>query len=50
VQKNGGKRTHQMWQRDDYPTALWSAEMIWTKIRYIHRNPIRAELICIVVL
>jgi putative transposase len=42
AQKNGGKREHQVWQCDNYPTALWSAEVIWTKIRYIHRNPIRA--------
>lgn len=42
AQKNGGKRTHQMWQRSNHPTALWSAKVIWEKIRYVHRNPVRA--------
>jgi putative transposase len=40
--KNDGHREHQIWQRDNYPTGLWNAEVIWTKIRYIHRNPMRA--------
>jgi REP element-mobilizing transposase RayT len=39
---SGGNRKYQLWKRNNYPTALWSAEVIWKKIRYIHRNPIRA--------
>lgn len=39
---NGGKRNYQLWQRSNYPTMLYSANVIWTKIQYIHLNPVRA--------
>ncbi len=42
AKKNSNNSKYQMWIKDNYPTALWSAEVIWAKIRYTHRNPVRA--------
>ncbi|MBK7343687.1 MAG: transposase [Saprospiraceae bacterium] len=38
-------RTHQFWQEDNYPTALFSDKVIWNKINYIHQNPVRAGFV-----
>lgn len=43
--KTGDGRKYQVWQRSNHPTILWSAEVIWQKIRYIHRNPVRAKYV-----
>lgn len=42
AKKLGDGRKYQFWQSGNYPTALWSAEVIWQKIHYIHRNPVKA--------
>jgi REP element-mobilizing transposase RayT len=38
-------REHQFWQKDNHPIALWSQEVIWQKLNYIHLNPVRAGLV-----
>ena len=36
---------NQVWQESFKSLALWSGWLIWQKINYIHRNPIRANLV-----
>jgi putative transposase len=38
-------RAHQIWQQSNHPIALWSQEVIWQKIVYIHQNPIRSGIV-----
>lgn len=45
AKKTNDGRKYQAWQRSNHPTALYRAEVIWQKIRYIHRNPLRAGLV-----
>jgi REP element-mobilizing transposase RayT len=43
--KYEGNKTHQFWQSDNHPISLWSQEVIWQKLDYIHLNPVRAGLV-----
>ena len=36
---------HQVWQESFKAMPLWSPFMIWQKINYIHRNPVKAGLV-----
>ncbi|HKY28035.1 MAG TPA: transposase, partial [Pyrinomonadaceae bacterium] len=36
---------YQVWQESFKAMPLWSAWMIWQKINYIHRNPLKARLV-----
>ena len=36
---------HQVWQESFKAVPLWSSFMIWQKINYIHRNPVKAGLV-----
>ena len=36
---------YQVWQESFKAMPLWSAWMIWQKINYIHRNPLKAGLV-----
>ncbi len=36
---------HQVWQESFKAVPLWSSWMIWQKINYIHRNPVKAKLV-----
>jgi REP element-mobilizing transposase RayT len=36
---------HQVWQESFKALPLWSSCMIWQKINYIHRNPVRTGLV-----
>jgi REP element-mobilizing transposase RayT len=38
-------REHQFWQSDNHPIALWSQDVIWQKLDYIHMNPVRAGIV-----
>jgi hypothetical protein len=38
-------REHQFWQSDNHPIALWSQDVIWQKLNYIHLNPVRAGIV-----
>ncbi len=37
-------RTHQVWERNSLSVPLWSIEVMWQKLDYIHNNPVRAGL------
>jgi putative transposase len=36
---------HLFWENGSHPTALWSDDVIWQKIEYIHNNPVRAGFV-----
>ncbi|MDF9796094.1 putative transposase [Catalinimonas alkaloidigena] len=42
-QVNSLTRVHQFWQRDALPIYLYSPKVIYQKLDYIHRNPVRAK-------
>ncbi len=35
----------QFWQHDNQPIELWSNKVISEKIKYIHKNPVKANLV-----
>jgi len=39
---NAKDRTYQVWERNTLSIALWSTNVFWQKIEYIHNNPVRA--------
>jgi len=38
-------RQHPFWQQDNHPITLWTLEVIWQKLTYIHLNPVRAGIV-----
>ena len=41
---NAKDRKYQVWERNPLSVDLWSREVIWQKLEYIHQNPVRAGL------
>jgi REP element-mobilizing transposase RayT len=41
---NAKDRTYQVWQRNSLGIPLWTPEVFWQKIDYIHNNPVKAGL------
>jgi putative transposase len=41
---NAKDRKHQVWERNSLSIPLWSENVLWQKIHYIHNNPVRAGL------
>ena len=37
-------RKHQVWERNSLSVPLWSTEVMWQKLDYIHNNPVEAGL------
>jgi putative transposase len=37
-------RKYQVWERNSLSIPLWSPEIFWQKIHYIHYNPVKAGL------
>ena len=37
-------RKYQIWERNSLSIPLWSGQVIWQKLEYIHYNPVRAGL------
>jgi len=42
---NTNNREYQFWIQNNHPTALWHPEVVWQKIDYIHKNPVRAKIV-----
>jgi putative transposase len=38
--KNSNNKDSQLWQEDSHPIELWSDEVFYQKLNYIHMNPI----------
>ncbi|HWI92719.1 MAG TPA: hypothetical protein VNT20_15690, partial [Flavisolibacter sp.] len=35
-------RKYQVWERNSLRVDLWSREVLWQKLQYMHQNPVRA--------
>jgi REP element-mobilizing transposase RayT len=44
-EQNSRNIKYQFWQQDSHPVECYSNELLETRIRYIHQNPIRAGLV-----
>lgn len=40
--RNSNNETYQIWIQDNHPEEILSPEMFYTKLNYIHENPVRA--------
>ena len=45
AQENSDNTHYQFWQQGNHPIALWTLEVIWQKLTYIHLNPVRAGIV-----
>jgi len=43
--KSSNVKGKQLWQHDNHPIELWSAEVIEQKADYIHNNPVEAGFV-----
>jgi putative transposase len=41
---NAKDRQHQVWERNSLGVPLWTPEIFWQKLEYIHNNPVKAGL------
>jgi hypothetical protein len=41
---NAKDRKHQVWECNSLNIPLWSPEVFWQKLDYIHNNPVKAGL------
>ena len=41
---NAKDRKYQVWERNSLSIPLWSDKVMWQKLEYIHRNPVKAQL------
>lgn len=41
---NAKDRKHQVWERNSLSVPLWTTNVMWQKLDYIHNNPVRAGL------
>ena len=39
---NAKDRKHQIWERNPLSIDIWSREVFWQKLHYMHLNPVRA--------
>jgi putative transposase len=39
---NAKDRKYQLWERNPLSVDIWSGEVLWQKLRYMHQNPVRA--------
>ena len=39
---NAKDRKYQIWERNPLSIDIWSREVLWQKLRYMHQNPVRA--------
>jgi putative transposase len=42
---NCNNRNFQVWQQDNHPITLYTENVIWEKVNYIHNNPVRAGIV-----
>ncbi|MBL7858548.1 MAG: transposase [Cyclobacteriaceae bacterium] len=41
---NAKDRKHQVWERNSLGVPLWTSEVFWQKLDYVHNNPVKAGL------
>ena len=42
---NSNSKGFQFWQQDNQPIELWSEEVFYQKMNYIHFNPVKAGFV-----
>jgi len=40
--RHNNPQNYQIWTNDNHPEAIYTADFAYTKINYIHQNPVRA--------
>lgn len=43
--QNSKKQIHQLWQNDNHPIYMYKSETINQKLKYIHYNPVKADIV-----
>ena len=43
--RSSNVKEYQFWRHDNKPIELWSNNVIWEKISYVHNNPVEAGLV-----
>ncbi len=43
--RNSNNKDFQFWQQDSHPIELWSDEVFYEKLNYIHMNPVVAKIV-----
>lgn len=41
---NAKDRKYQIWERNPLSIDIWSREVMWQKLQYMHLNPVRARV------
>ncbi len=44
-QKHGRNKTYQFWKYGNHPEEIYSEKFLWSKLDYIHMNPVRAGIV-----
>ena len=42
---NGNNNDWQLWQQNNHPIELWNNYIIDQKLNYLHRNPVKANIV-----
>jgi hypothetical protein len=45
AQSHQQNKEYQFWQYDNHAEEIYSTEFMWSKLHYIHLNPVRAGLV-----
>lgn len=45
AQGNSGNKHYQFWQYGNHPEEIYSDKFMWSKLDYIHQNPVRAGIV-----
>lgn len=45
AKSHGRNDIHQFWKYGNHPEEIYSTKFLWTKLDYIHQNPVRAGLV-----
>ena len=46
AQSTNKNEKFKFWQSGNHPKEIFSEKFFWTKLNYIHLNPVRAEIVC----
>jgi hypothetical protein len=45
AEKHTRNKNHQFWQYGNHPEEIYSNPFMWSKLDYIHLNPVRARIV-----
>jgi REP element-mobilizing transposase RayT len=44
-ENNPNNTTYQFWRQDNHPIELFTAEVLWQKLNYLHQNPVKEGIV-----